>query len=201
MGKKMDDAEVKKECPSCGLGVALDARICEFCGWDFNEEDEWILQIEKLERDLVNEKQNFEPGSVGSKIESSLRSPALVKKEQLKTSAAKAKLQAQMAEVLGDADEKKPAPSRAATPAAARETMPTPAQPRHLIREARPAEVAPEPVEEPEPEPEVEASPTLAAPSAPSGKVRRVRKVKGASSAPMPAVQQAKSRPVKKTND
>ena len=53
MGKKIDDPEIKKECPSCGLGVAMDAIVCEFCGWDFNEEDEWILQIEKLERDLM----------------------------------------------------------------------------------------------------------------------------------------------------
>ena len=75
MTKKIDEAEVKKECPSCGLGVALDATICEFCGWDFEEEDEWILQIEKLERDLMLEKQRFEPGSVNQKIESTLRSP------------------------------------------------------------------------------------------------------------------------------
>jgi hypothetical protein len=76
MAKKIDDAEVKKECPSCGLGVALDATICEFCGWDFEEEDEWILQIEKLERDLMLEKQKFEPGSVNEKIETTLHNPA-----------------------------------------------------------------------------------------------------------------------------
>src|SRR5512137_331372 len=76
MAKKIDEAEVKKECPSCGLGVALDATICEFCGWDFEEEDEWILQIEKLERDLVMEKQKFEPGSVNEKIEATLHNPA-----------------------------------------------------------------------------------------------------------------------------
>jgi len=76
MAKKFDEAEVKKECPSCGLGVALDATICEFCGWDFEEEDEWILQIEKLERDLMLEKQKFEPGSVEEKIEATLHLPA-----------------------------------------------------------------------------------------------------------------------------
>lgn len=75
MAKKAEDTEIKKECPSCGLGVALDSKMCEFCGWDFDEEDEWILQIEKLERDLLLEKQKFEPGSVEDKIESTLRSP------------------------------------------------------------------------------------------------------------------------------
>jgi hypothetical protein len=75
MAKKIDEAEVKKECPSCGLGVALDATICEFCGWDFEEEDEWILQIEKLERDLMLEKQRFEPGSFNEKVESTLHRP------------------------------------------------------------------------------------------------------------------------------
>jgi hypothetical protein len=76
MAKKIDEAEIKKECPSCGLGVALDSTICEFCGWDFEEEDEWILQIEKLERDLLLEKQKYEPGSVNEKIESTLHTPA-----------------------------------------------------------------------------------------------------------------------------
>jgi hypothetical protein len=75
MGKKMETAEPKKECPSCGLGVTLDSTICEFCGWDFDEEDEWILQIEKLERDLMLEKQKFEPGTMNHMIESTLSSP------------------------------------------------------------------------------------------------------------------------------
>jgi hypothetical protein len=83
MAKKIDEAEVKKECPSCGLGVPLDATICEFCGWDFEEEDEWILQIEKLERDLMLEKQRFEPGSVNQKIESTLHTPAEMKTVQI----------------------------------------------------------------------------------------------------------------------
>lgn len=67
----------KKECPSCGLGVTQEASICEFCGWDFEEEDEWILQIEKLERDLMLEKQRYEPGTVNHMIESTLHSPLL----------------------------------------------------------------------------------------------------------------------------
>ena len=74
MAKKADRSELKKECPSCGLGVAEKANICEFCGWDFEEEDEWILQIEKLERDLMLEKQKYEPGTVDHMIESTLRS-------------------------------------------------------------------------------------------------------------------------------
>jgi len=67
--------EVRKECPSCGLGVPLDSKICEFCGWDFEEEDEWILQIEKLEQELMLEKQKFEDTSVDKMIESTLRKP------------------------------------------------------------------------------------------------------------------------------
>ena len=87
MGKKMDRGEPKKECPSCGLGVSLEANICEFCGWDFEEEDEWILQIEKLERDLLLEKQKFEPGTVNHKIESTLRSPLLERAEAAQVAA------------------------------------------------------------------------------------------------------------------
>ncbi len=171
MPKKMDDAEVKKECPSCGLGVVLDARICEFCGWDFEEEDEWILQIEKLERDLILEKQKFEPGSVNHKIESTLHSPAL---ERIEMKKAAAKME--VAE-----------PTRA-KPAVA--TGP--------VREAKPTEVRPQVVAEPEEEVEprdrkartVEEIPTEdAGRAAPSPKVRRVRSVKSATPAATEALQ------------
>lgn len=77
MAKRTLRAESKKECPSCGLGVTLDSTVCEFCGWNFEEEDEWILQIEKLERDLMLEKQKYEPGTVDHMLESTLRSPLL----------------------------------------------------------------------------------------------------------------------------
>jgi len=82
MAKKPGKAVSKKECPSCGLGVTEESTICEFCGWDFQEEDEWILQIEKLERDLMLEKQKFEPGTVNHKIEGTLRSPVLERMER-----------------------------------------------------------------------------------------------------------------------
>ena len=166
MGRKMDDADVKKECPSCGLGVALDAKICEFCGWDFDEEDEWILQIEKLERDLVLEKQKFEPGSVSSKIELSLHTPAGVKKEQMKVSAAKAKLQQEMEEVLGRS-ETRPEP----------ETVPTPTKPEPVVRETMREEVRP--VEVRVDSAELRPAPAPRAVPQQSSKVRRVRKVKG----------------------
>ncbi len=81
MAKKPVKAVSKKECPSCGLRVTEESSICEFCGWDFQEEDEWILQIEKLERDLMLEKQKFEPGTVNHKIESTLRNPILERVE------------------------------------------------------------------------------------------------------------------------
>jgi hypothetical protein len=163
MPKKMDEAEVKKECPSCGLGVVLDSRICEFCGWDFEEEDEWILQIEKLERDLMLEKQKFEPGSVNSKIESTLHFPALERIE-MKKSAAKMD---------------KPEPARAA-----------PAVVSGPTREARSSEVRPQTVAATEEvvQPfekkvrtvkEAPAGPVgQAVQAAPSPKVRRVRSVK-----------------------
>lgn len=73
MPEKAADPESKKECPSCGLGVPTDATICEFCGWNFEEEDEWVVQIEKLERDLMHEKQKFKPGTVDHMIETTLR--------------------------------------------------------------------------------------------------------------------------------
>jgi len=168
MPKKMDEAEVKKECPSCGLGVVLDARICEFCGWDFEEEDEWILQIEKLERDLMLEKQKFEPGSVEQRIESTLHSPAI---ERVETKKAAAKVE-------------RPEPTKAA-----------PAVVSGPTREARPSEVTPQTVAVSEEivqplerkvrtvkgAPAVTVGQTVHA--APSPKVRRVRSVKSAPSA------------------
>lgn len=94
MAKKMDQVETKKECPSCGLGVALDSTICEFCGWDFEEEDEWILQIEKLERELMLEKQKFEPGTVNHMIESTLRNPFVERVETARAAGTTAQEQA-----------------------------------------------------------------------------------------------------------
>ncbi len=82
MAKKPGKAVSKKECPSCGLGVTENLSICEFCGWDFEEEDEWILQIEKLERDLMLEKQEYEPGTVNHRIEGTLRTPVLEQAER-----------------------------------------------------------------------------------------------------------------------
>lgn len=201
MGKKADDADVKKECPSCGLGVALDAKICEFCGWDFNEGDEWILQIEKLERDLKLEKMKSEPGSVGSKIESSLHIPAAVKKEQLKASAAKARLQKEMEEVLGAPEQKRaeePEAQRPAPPPATRlqKTVPATAPMKAVIREAKPIE-APSLAVEKEPQTQEGPPEQTAAPAGP-GKVRRVRKVKGESTSTATVAQPTKSRPVKK---
>ncbi len=131
MGKRVDETEVKKECPSCGLGVALDSSACEFCGWDFEEEDEWILQIEKLERDLMLEKQRFEPGSVNQKIQSTLHAPALDRKEAGRA-APKTKEPVQ-------ARETKPAPKPA----------PPVARDERVLRQARPSEIRPQGVPPP----------------------------------------------------
>jgi outer membrane biosynthesis protein TonB len=161
MPKKIDEAEVKKECPSCGLGVALDSTICEFCGWDFEEEDEWILQIEKLERDLMLEKQKFEPGSVNERIESTLHSPTVAMQEAAKPA---------------------PEPVVEAAPEAR-----APASKRMPARETKKPVPSPEPVvERPAPAKPAPSKPVVATVSEPesretaSTKVRRVRVAKSA---------------------
>lgn len=172
MAKKIDRGEPKKECPSCGLGVSLEANICEFCGWDFEEEDEWILQIEKLERDLLLEKQKFEPGTVSHRIESTLRSPLQEKVEAAQVAARTAEAEEPEQPTVVRAsefliDRESPAPSlKRETPASepARERTPAPA-PGHArgvrevseeeVRKAmsvRPQVAAPEPGPEPAPQ-------------------------------------------------
>jgi len=163
MAKKIDEAEVKKECPSCGLGVALDATICEFCGWDFEEEDEWILQIEKLERDLMLEKQKFEPGSINERIESSLHAPTLERIEAIKSGRLKPAEQPPAAPKTAYQEPKTPPAVRRQEPLAQR-AMP-PAPPEGKVRRVRSVKAAPQTVQEPEP---AEAT----------KKVRVVRKVK-----------------------
>ncbi len=184
MAKKMDETEVKKECPSCGLGVALDSTVCEFCGWDFEEEDEWIVQIEKLERDLMLEKQKFEPGTVSHKIESTLHTPSTERIDIIRT-----RQQKEGTEIL-PLDKAPPLPPK---------PPPVKAQPTSTttmtgMREAKPSEVVftrgepevpkadaeqPAPssavhMEEKQPEPVAANDP----PAQSTGKVRRVRTVK-----------------------
>jgi len=173
MAKKIDEAEVKKECPSCGLGVSLDATICEFCGWDFQEEDEWILQIEKLERELLLEKQKFEPGSVEQKIESTLHTPVVEMTEMRKAAGAKATEEPGHA-----AAEHAPAPS----PAHARESSVTEVAqpPEKSVRTVRQA-TAPE------------------LPPVSGTKVRKVRTVKVAPKAEPEAEQEASAEQPRRT--
>ncbi|MGD9963042.1 MAG: hypothetical protein AB7S97_03995 [Thermoplasmata archaeon] len=207
MPRKADRGEPKKECPSCGLGVSLEARICEFCGWDFEEEDEWILQIEKLERDLLLEKQKFQPGTVNHKIESTLVSPI-----QQKAEAAQAETLApepeeprivRASEYLIDRERSAPSVEETA-PASEPERPPAPAHAQvsdasgetpkvRKVRSVRAPVTAPTPKPEPAPEPREEApSPPLrkvkepapkpqepAQAGPPTRKVRAVRKVKG----------------------
>ncbi len=183
MAKKADDAEVKKECPSCGLGVALDSTVCEFCGWDFEEEDEWILQIEKLERDLILEKQNFEPGTVEHKIESTIHDPSAERIDIIRSR------QQQEGTELRPADK---VPRPAAKPAAIPPAQTTPAGSK-VVREAKASEMelmrfadelrrdvnedlAPRPGEHDEAD-----EPVPLAPQPSTGKVRRVRTIKASS--------------------
>ena len=49
----MAKKETRKECPSCGLKLPMEAKVCEFCGYDL-EEDDWISEIEELERKLTS---------------------------------------------------------------------------------------------------------------------------------------------------
>lgn len=169
MQKKMDRGEPKKECPSCGLGVSLEARICEFCGWDFEEEDEWILQIEKLERDLLLEKQKFQPGSVNHKIESTLRNPVQEKAEAEQVAARAA--QAEEAE--------SPKVVLASEYMLDRETPAQTLVPEEPVREPEPVVV----VRQPAPAPE----PVRQEPDAP--KIRKVRSVRPPEPAPAPPPQ------------
>ncbi|MEW5747971.1 MAG: hypothetical protein AB1793_04165 [Candidatus Thermoplasmatota archaeon] len=195
MPKKMDRGEPKKECPSCGLGVSLEANICEFCGWDFEEEDEWILQIEKLERELLLEKQKFEPGSVGEKIESTLRTPAM---EMAEAEREAAKAQPEAAAGQRTARTAEDLIVREALPA---QRQPEPVQPRPqpVVERAAPAPVqAPAPARAPAPapapvqrQPEPEPAPVRAAPQqqAPpdTTKIRKVRSVRPPAGQPSPA--------------
>ena len=125
MGKKIEEAEVKKECPSCGLGVALDSTVCEFCGWDFEEEDEWILQIEKLERDLMLEKQKFEPGSVSQKIESTLHTPSIERIEHIRARQEQGASDRLLGETSAPARPAPPAPAKFGEQKGFREAKPT----------------------------------------------------------------------------
>ncbi len=203
MPKKMDRGEPKKECPSCGLGVSLEANICEFCGWDFEEEDEWILQIEKLERELLLEKQKFEPGSVGEKIESTLRTPA--------TEMAEAEREAAKAQQPGAAPGQRTARTAEdlivrEAPPAQRQPEPVQARPEPVVERAAPAPVqAPAPARAPEPapvtvqwQPAPEPAPVRDAPQqqAPpdTTKIRKVRSVRAPAEQPAPASQPALQR-------
>lgn len=112
--------EVRKECPSCGLGVPLDAKVCEFCGWDFEEEDEWILQIEKLEYELMLEKQKFEDTSVDKMIQSTLRQPErLIDIERKLAPAKRKKGTPKKAAPVEEGGEKPPGDRKAKRPKAA----------------------------------------------------------------------------------
>ena len=135
MGKKMEEAEVKKECPSCGLGVALDSTICEFCGWDFEEEDEWILQIEKLERDLMLEKQKFEPGTVNQKIESTLHTPSIERIEHIRARQEQSVSDRSPGETSG------PLPGGGSAPAGPASSPPPTYGEQRRLREAKPSEM------------------------------------------------------------
>jgi len=177
MGKKMEEAEVKKECPSCGLGVALDSTVCEFCGWDFEEEDEWILQIEKLERDLMLEKQKFEPGSVNQKIESTLHTPSIERIEHIRARQGQDASDLSPGETSAPARPAPPAPAKFGEQKGFREARPTDMEIRRSStapperREETPGPVSAifERQTSPEAKPAVQAG---------SAKVRRVRTVK-----------------------
>jgi len=181
----MERAETKKECPSCGLGVELNANICEFCGWDFEEEDEWILQIEKLERELLMEKQKFEPGTVNHMIESTLRNPVLERVEV-----------AHSIEQEAESEDSEQLPVATAQELFSEEEQPVAQQ--ELFAEEEPPEAPPRPAA---PAPKVRTvrtvkpPPPAKEPEAP----RQVRKVRQVASKPKPEepVRERKTRSVR----
>jgi hypothetical protein len=183
MAKKSERAELKKECPSCGLGVTEQAMVCEFCGWDFNEEDEWILQIEKLERDLMLEKQKYEPGTVNHMIESTLRSTVVdriepttpVSEEVVEFGASTA--EAEEVEVEEPPDVKPTPPTRKVREAPVVEVTPPEAPKVRKVRSVKqPPQTAPKRVER-EPEP-VRAEPRVREPGREPTRQRTVRRVR-----------------------
>lgn len=179
MAKKSDRPEPKKECPSCGLGVADKAMICEYCGWDFEEEDEWILQIEKLERDLMLEKQRYEPGTVNHMIESTLRNPVAEKVES-SVPASEYALEVEEAPAPIEEPEEPASPPTRARKKAPAPTPKPPAPPKvRKVRSVKAPPSPPVPVEvesTPEPEPIPERA-ALQIPATPPPK-RTVRRVK-----------------------
>ncbi len=207
MAKKIDRAEPKKECPSCGLGVSLEANICEFCGWDFEEEDEWILQIEKLERELMLEKQKFEPGSVNHMIESTLSNPVLDRTETQSIDEQPATAgdllaggRAAMNQPAKQVREPAPAhraPPKAEMPKYESKSVATPAPATRKVRSVR-TQSSPAPVIEPEPTIEEEPIPAFVPEtSAPAQRsVRKVRQVAAPKPGPSPVTP---SEPPKKT--
>jgi len=189
MAKKIEEPDVKKECPSCGLGVSLDSKICEFCGWDFEEEDEWILQIEKLERELMLEKRKFEPGSVEQRIEATLYTPTPSKPSVVKTEMATEQAPQKPAAA-------KPAPTRQQRQAPETAPKPKPAPVAETIEiddmRIRSVRGGPEPrVAEPQRSTDESAEA--------AGKIRRVRSVKpgAASDASSASASDGKSRKVR----
>jgi hypothetical protein len=189
MAKKSERAEPKKECPSCGLGVTEQAMVCEFCGWDFNEEDEWILQIEKLERDLMMEKQRYEPGTVNHMIESTLRSTVV---DRVEPSTPVYEEGVDIEEPTAEAEEveieESPEVEQTPPPRKVREAPVVEAAPPEAPKVRRVRSVKEPPVHEPAPEPvrqravrrvRTEAkTPPVQEPETPMRKTRVVRKVK-----------------------
>jgi hypothetical protein len=75
--------EIRKDCPSCGLKLPIDAKVCEFCGWDFGEEDEWVSQIEELEKEIDKKKPKARKNeSIDAMIESTIHSTTLEELEK-----------------------------------------------------------------------------------------------------------------------
>ena len=195
MGKKSNRAESKKECPSCGLGVTEESMICEFCGWDFEEEDEWILQIEKLERDLMLEKQRFEPGTVDHMIETTLRTPAKQKAETSTPADGEASM-VEAPAATEPLEEPVEEPIREPPRRQVREKAPVPA-----TRPASPKVRRVRTVKTPPPEKVEEPAPTAPARAPPTRTLRRTRTPVPAQETPAPRAEpvEAPESPAKRT--
>lgn len=77
LGRSMERSSGLKECPRCGLRNRQGAYQCDFCGWDFKAAtDDWMGQVNDLERIGRDVEASDIDTSVRSRIELTMKKPA-----------------------------------------------------------------------------------------------------------------------------
>ncbi len=77
LGRSMERSSGLKECPRCGLRNRQGAYQCDFCGWDFKAAtDDWMGQVNDLERIGRDVELSDMDTSVRSRIELTMKRPA-----------------------------------------------------------------------------------------------------------------------------